>query len=89
MKLYALVDRKSGVAEYYVASCDEDAFRIASVMMLSSRPLYEFAEDFAVLKVHDLPATKALVTDDVIFDCGELRRQLDARRKEREENVEN
>lgn len=89
MKLYALVDKKSGVPEYYVASCHEDAMRIASVMMLSSRPLYEFADDFAVLKVHDLPAVKALFDEDVIADCAELRRQMDARRKEREENAEN
>lgn len=88
MKLYALADKKSGVSEYYVASCNEDAMRIASVMMLSSRPLYEFAEDFVVLMVYDLPVTKELVMEDVVFDCGEIRRQLDARRKEREKNAE-
>lgn len=88
MKLYALVDKKSSVAEYFVASCDEDAMRISTVMMLSSRPIYEFADDFAVLKVHDLPTTRACIADDVIVDGGELRRQLEARRKEREENAE-
>lgn len=85
MKLYALVDKKSLVSEYYVASCDEDAMRIASVMIMSSRPIYEFCEDFAVLRVMDLPLTRAMIADDVIVDCFELRRQIDAKRKEREE----
>lgn len=84
MNLYALTDKKSSVAEYFIASCDEDAMRIASVMMMSSRPLYEFAEDFAVLSVMKLPSTRVVVADEVVVDGFELRRQLDAKREERE-----
>ena len=85
MNLYCLFDKKSSVAEYYLASCDEDALRLASVMMMVSRPIYEFAEDFCVQRVQSLSATRALVAEEIVLDCFELRRQLDARRKERED----
>lgn len=87
MNLYAMTDKKSSVAEYFISSCDEDAMRIASVMMMSSRPLYEFAEDFAVLSVMKLPSTRVVVADEVVVDGFELRRQLDVKRKEREDNA--
>lgn len=85
MYLYSLVDKKSGGAEYYIASCDEDAMRIASVMMISSRPLYEFAEDFFVMRVCELPQIRALIDIDIVIDCHELRRRIDAKRREQKD----
>lgn len=90
MRLYAVVDKKSRVAEYYLASCDEDAFRIMAVMMMSSKPMYEFAEDYFLQFVEDVPAVRVLESsENVLMDGFELRRQLDARREEREHGNKN
>lgn len=79
--LYRVVDLKSCCAEYFIASCDEDAFRIWSVMSLSSRPMYEFLDDYELQRVRQLPDT-AKLHSGVIMDGKELKRRIDARRKE-------
>lgn len=85
MRLYAVIDKKSSCSEYFIASCDEDAMRVFGVMMMSSRPMYEYADDYMLSHVMDLPDVRAVVIDDtVVIDGFEVRRQLDARRKERE-----
>lgn len=82
MKLYAMVDKKSGVVEYFLASCDEDAYRIFSVMMMQSRPLYEFADDFFVELVEDLRSSRPLIVDDkYLFDGAAVRRVLESRKE--------
>lgn len=82
MKLYAMVDKKSGVSEYFLASCDEDAYRIFAVMMMQSRPLYEFADDFYVELVEDLRSSRSLIVDDkYLFDGAAVRRVLESRKE--------
>lgn len=84
MNLYAVVDKKSCCAEYFLAPCGEDAMRIAAIMMMSSRPLYEFASDYVLIFVRDLENT--LVIDDqvIVIDGRNLRRSIDVMREERE-----
>lgn len=87
MVLYALLDKKSGVLDYFIGSCDEDAMRIGSVMMMSSRPIYEFADDFSIVRIQTLVSTRDTlgpVGEEVVVDCSELKRQLIERRKEQE-----
>lgn len=81
--LYCVVDRKSSCAEYFIASCEEDAVRIWSVMALSSRPMFEFLDEYELQYVRQLPDIQEL-GQDVIMDGAVLRRQLDQRRKEKE-----
>lgn len=89
MVLYALFDKKSGVLEYFIGSCDEDAMRIGSVMMMSSRPIYEFADDFSIVRIHTLSSTRDVLSpvgEEIVVDCAELKRQLLERRKEQEKD---
>lgn len=89
MILYALLDKKSGVLEYFIGSCDEDAMRIGTVMMMSSRPIYEFADDFSIVRIQTLVTSRDMlgpVGEEIIVDCSELKRQLIERRKEQEKN---
>lgn len=79
--LYCVVDRKSSCCEYFIASCEEDALRIWSVMALSSRPMYEYLDEYELQHVRQLPDT-AKVNEDVVMDGKELKRRIDARRKE-------
>lgn len=53
-------------------------------MMSSSRPMYEFSDDFALACVNDLPDVKKFVVDQIVIDGFEIRRRLDALREERE-----
>lgn len=81
--LYCVVDRKSSCAEYFIASCEEDALRIWSVMALSSRPMYEYLDEYELQHVRQLPDT-VMINEDVVMDGTELKRRIDARRKEQE-----
>lgn len=84
MVLYALVDKKSSCAEYFLAQCCEDAMRIAAVMMMSSRPLYEFAPDYVLMSVRELSDTLSIDDQKIVIDGRNLRRSIDVRREERE-----
>lgn len=82
-KLYAVLDKKSACAEYFIANCDEDAARIFAVMMSSSRPMYDFADDFALELVQELTDVRNVTVDTIIIDGFEIKRRLDALREER------
>lgn len=83
MNLYAIVDKKSDCAEYILARCDEDALRNFAVLMMAARPVYEFAEDFALHLIRRLPDS-GINSEEVVLDGFEVKRQIDARRKEKE-----
>lgn len=84
MKLYAVVDEKSSVAEYFIASCKEDACRIWFVMAVSSRPMYEFLEDYVLEEVCDLPGVRKYQEAKVALVGSSLKRMIDVKRKENE-----
>ena len=52
--------------------------------MLSSRPLYEFAQDYVLLSVRELSDTLPIDDRQVVIDGRNLRRSIDVMRKERE-----
>lgn len=83
MVVYALVDKKSSCAEYFLAPCREDAMRIAAVMMMSSLPLYEFASDYVLMSVRELSDTLVIDDQKIVIDGRNLRRSLDVMREER------
>lgn len=88
MKLYAVVDKKSQCAEYFIASCDEDACRIWFVMAASSRPMYEFLDDYFLEEVCNLSQTRPFNNAKVTLDGVALKRQIDFR-KEQQKDAEN
>lgn len=83
--LYCVRDKKSSCAEYFIASCEEEAIRIWSVMCMSSRPMYEFLEDYELQVVRSLPDS-VTKSEDVVMEGFNLKRLLDARRKEQEDD---
>lgn len=84
MKLYAVVDKKSACAEYFIASCDEDAMRIWYVMACSSRPMFEFLEDYFLEEICDLPQTRTFKEAKVSIDGVSLKRQIEYRKEQAE-----
>lgn len=81
--LYCVRDKKSSCAEYFIAACEEEAIRIWSVMCMSSRPMYEFLEEYELQVVRALPDT-VTTSEDVVMEGFNLKRLIDARRKEQE-----
>lgn len=77
-RLYAVLDKKSACAEYFIANCDEDACRIFGVMMSASRTMYDFADDFALELVQELKDVRTVTADTIIIDGFEIKRRLDA-----------
>lgn len=83
-KLYSVVDKKSACAEYFIAACDEDALRIWYVMALSSRPMYEFLDEYFLEEVCSLPDTRTFKDSKVVLDGMSLKRQIDFRKEQAE-----
>lgn len=87
MKLYAVVDKKSACAEYFLASCDEDAMRIWYVMCMSARPMFEFLEDYYLEFVVDLPDTRVFKEAKISLDGSSLKRQIEFRKEQHSEET--
>lgn len=81
--LYCVRDKKSSCAEYFIATCEEEAIRIWSVMCMSSRPMYEFLEDYELQVVRSLPDS-VTNSEHVVMEGFNLKRLIDVRRKEQE-----
>lgn len=79
MKLYSVVDKKSCCAEYFIASCDEDAVRIWFVMLRGSAPMREFLEDFELLMVRELDDVCVPSEENMIMDGIDLKRRIEER----------
>lgn len=81
--LYCVRDKKSSCAEYFIAACEEEAIRIWAVMSMSSRPMFEFLDDYELQVVRALPDT-VVTSEDVVMEGVNLKRLIDSRRKEQE-----
>lgn len=83
MKVFAVVDSKSACAEYFLAQCKEDALRVWFVMLRSSRPMFEFVDDYDLVEVRELPDVITPDASAIVFSGSNMRRMI----TEREENL--
>lgn len=81
-KLFAVVDKKSACAEYFIAACDEDALRIWYVMACSSRPMFEFLDEYFLEEVCSLPDSRTFKNSKVVLDGTSLKRQIEFRKEQ-------